>query len=76
MVNPRLNLKAMQAKVDKLLSGFIKLKKELETQIDVLDREIEANDAMVVELNQQSAMYAAKIDQYASLKENIDKFLG
>lgn len=76
MFNPKLNLKAMQAKVDKLLSGFTKLQNELETQIEVLDNEIASNDMLVAEINAQSAEYAVQIDKYAALKQNIDNFLG
>ena len=71
-----LNLKHMQAKVDKMLSVFTKLEAELETQIEVLDEEIEANDKKVAEINRQSAEYAVQIDKYNSLKYNIGKFLG
>ena len=76
MVNPRLNLKAMQAKVDKMLGVFTKLETELEEQIGVLDKEIAANDKLVADINRQSAEYAAQIDQYESLRSNIGKFLG
>ncbi|MBR2502714.1 MAG: hypothetical protein IKB62_01170 [Oscillospiraceae bacterium] len=71
-----LNLKSMQAKVDKMLSVFTKLEAELETQIEVLDKEIEANDKKVAEINHQSAEYAVQIDKYNVLKYNIGKFLG
>lgn len=71
-----LNLKHMQAKVDKMLSVFIKLEAELETQIEMLDEEIEANDKKVAEINRQSAEYAVQIDKYNVLKYNIGKFLG
>lgn len=70
------NLKAMQAKVDKMLSVFTKLETELEEQIDVLDKEIAANDKLVADINRQSAEYAQQIDQYESLRSNIGKFLG
>ena len=70
------NLKAMRAKVDKMLSVFTKLETELEAQIDVLDEEIAANDKMVADINRQSAEYAQQIDQYESLRSNIGKFLG
>lgn len=70
------NLKAMRAKVDKMLSVFTKLETELETQIEVLDEEIAANDKIVADINRQSAEYAQQIDQYESLKSNISKFLG
>ena len=70
------NLKAMKAKVDKMLSVFTKLKDELEAQIEVLDEEIEYNDKLVADINRQSAEYAAQIDQYECLKNNIDNFLG
>ena len=70
------NLKAMRAKVDKMLSVFTKLETELEAQIDVLDEEIAANDKLVADINRQSAEYAAQIDRYESLKDNIDNFLG
>lgn len=71
-----LNLKSMQAKVDKMLSVFTKLETELEAQIEVLDEEIAANDKLVADINRQSAEYAQQIDQYESLKSNISKFLG
>ena len=70
------NLKAMRAKVDKMLSVFTKLETELEEQIDVLDKEIAANDKIVADINRQSAEYAQQIDQYDSLRSNIGKFLG
>ena len=70
------NLKAMRAKVDKMLSVFTKLETELEAQIDVLDEEIAANDKLVADINRQSAEYAQQIDQYESLRSNIGKFLG
>mgnify|MGYP002514616198 FL=1 len=70
------NLKAMRAKVDKMLSVFTKLETELEEQIEVLDEEIEANDKLVADINRQSAEYAQQIDQYESLRSNIGKFLG
>ena len=70
------NLKAMRAKVDKMLSVFTKLETELEAQIDVLDKEIAANDKLVADINRQSAEYAQQIDQYESLRSNIGKFLG
>lgn len=70
------NLKAMRAKVDKMLSVFTKLETELEAQIEVLDEEIAANDKLVADINRQSAEYAQQIDQYESLKSNISKFLG
>lgn len=70
------NLKAMRAKVDKMLSVFTKLETELEKQIDVLDKEIAANDKLVADINRQSAEYAQQIDQYESLRSNIGKFLG
>ena len=70
------NLKAMRAKVDKMLSVFTKLETELEEQIDVLDKEIAANDKLVADINRQSAEYAQQIDQYDSLRSNIGKFLG
>ena len=70
------NLKAMRAKVDKMLSVFTKLETELNEQIGVLDREIAANDKLVADINRQSAEYAQQIDQYENLKSNISKFLG
>ena len=70
------NLKAMRAKVDKMLSVFTKLETELNEQIDVLDEEIAANDKLVADINRQSAEYAQQIDQYESLRSNIGKFLG
>lgn len=70
------NLKAMQAKVDKMLGVFTKLETELEEQIGVLDKEIAANDKLVADINRQSAEYAQQIDQYESLRSNIGKFLG
>ena len=70
------NLKAMRAKVDKMLSVFTKLETELEAQIEVLDEEIAANDKKVADINRQSAEYAQQIDQYENLKSNISKFLG
>lgn len=70
------NLKAMRAKVDKMLSVFTKLETELEEQIGVLDQEIAANDKLVADINRQSAEYAQQIDQYESLRSNIGKFLG
>ena len=70
------NLKAMRAKVDKMLSVFTKLETELEEQIGVLDKEIAANDKLVADINRQSAEYAQQIDQYESLRSNIGKFLG
>ena len=70
------NLKAMRAKVDKMLSVFTKLETELEEQIEVLDEEIAANDKLVADINRQSAEYAQQIDQYESLRSNIGKFLG
>ena len=70
------NLKAMRAKVDKMLSVFTKLETELEAQIEVLDEEMAANDKLVADINRQSAEYAQQIDQYESLKSNIGKFLG
>lgn len=70
------NLKAMQAKVDKMLGVFTKLETEPEEQIGVLDKEIAANDKLVADINRQSAEYAQQIDKYESLKSNIGKFLG
>lgn len=70
------NLKAMRAKVDKMLSVLTKLETELNEQIDVLDKEIAANDKLVADINKQSAEYAQQIDQYESLRSNIGKFLG
>ena len=70
------NLKAMRAKVDKMLSVFTKLETELEEQIGVLDKEIAANDKLVADINRQSAEYAQQIDKYENLKSNIGKFLG
>ena len=72
----RINLKAMQKKVDRLLSVFTTLKEELETQIGVLEDGISENERQIRELGMCNARYGEKIAEYEKLKANIDSFLG
>lgn len=71
-----LNLKHMQAKVDKMLSVFTKLKAELETQQDVLVEAMAENNKQMQELQEENGIYYRKIIEYSTLVSNIDKFLG
>ena len=70
------NLKQMQAKVDKMLSVFTKLKAELDAQKDVLCQAISDNNKKLQDLNAENQIYAHKIKEYDALATNIDKFLG
>lgn len=71
-----LNLKHMQAKVDKMLSVFTKLKAELDAQKDVLGQAITDNNKKLNEIAAENEMYALKIKEYNVLSANIDRFLG
>ena len=72
----RINLKAMQKKVDRLLSVFTTLKEELEDRVVQLEDGVKSNNVLIGELQAENAVYTDKIREYEKLKANIDSFLG
>ena len=70
-----MNLNVMQSKIDKLLSVFTKLIKELETQISSLNFEIVCNKERIEKLEADNVTYESKIKEYTTLKENVERII-
>lgn len=66
------DLDKMQRKVDKLLSIFTNLIKELDSSISKLNVEIDKNKTAIEVANENIWSYEAKISEYESLKSKVE----
>ena len=67
-----LNLKKMQGKVDKLMSVFTNIVKELDTQVETLEGEIESNNLLIADMKSCNEVYKDKIAEYTALKSKVE----
>ena len=69
------NLSIMQKKVDKLMSVFTNIVKELNTQIDTLNDAIDDNNHYISVAELENKQYAEKIDEYQALKNKVESII-
>lgn len=70
-----INLDKMQNKVNKLMSVFTNIVKELDTQIDELKGEIDDNNHYISVAESQNKQYAEKIDEYQALRNKVESII-
>lgn len=69
------DLKKMQNKIDKLMSIFTNIVKELDTQINRLNNAIDVNRQQIVKAEVENRQYAEKIDEYQALKNKVESII-
>lgn len=69
------DLKKMQNKIDKLMSVFTNIVKELNTQIVALGNAIDENNQLILTAESENKQYAEKIDEYEALKNKVESII-